>query len=73
MKHEKMSVENRAKQFMPFAALPGLNEALARVEQSMESSGATGYAGDSYPLPADVSDESRDLCEPDPGCRYSDT
>ena len=32
---QKMSVEQRAKQFMPFAALPGLVEALARVEEEM--------------------------------------
>ena len=32
----KMSVEMRAKQFMPFSALPGLDEALARVEQEAE-------------------------------------
>ena len=32
----KMSVEMRAKQFMPFSALPGLDEALARAEQEAE-------------------------------------
>lgn len=29
-----MSIENRAKQFMPFSALKGLSEALARKEQA---------------------------------------
>ena len=37
----KMSVENRAKQFMPFSALPGLDEALAMAEAEAEGSGAT--------------------------------
>ena len=32
----KMSVEMRAKQFMPFSARPGLDEALARAEQEAE-------------------------------------
>ena len=32
----KMSVEMRAKQFMPFSALPGLDEALARAEADAE-------------------------------------
>ena len=32
----KMSVEMRAKQFMPSSALPGLDEALARAEQEAE-------------------------------------
>ena len=36
----KMSVENRAKQFMPFSALPGLDEALAMAEKEAEGSGA---------------------------------
>ena len=31
----RMSIEQRAKQFMPFAALRGLPEALARKEQEM--------------------------------------
>lgn len=31
----KMSVENRAKQFMPFAALKGLPEALEEKERSV--------------------------------------
>ena len=31
----KMSVENRAKQFMPFAALKGLPEALAKKEKKV--------------------------------------
>ncbi len=31
--HPKMSVENRAKQFLPFSALKGLNEALAEKER----------------------------------------
>lgn len=35
-----MSVENRAKQFMPFSALPGLDEALAMAEKEAEGSGA---------------------------------
>ena len=39
----KMSVQNRAKQFMPFSALPGLDEALARMETVMELNGATEY------------------------------
>ena len=36
----KMSVEMRAKQFMPFSALPGLDEALAMTEKEAEGSGA---------------------------------
>lgn len=35
----KMSVENRAKQFMPFAALRGLAEALAQKEKSVVDKG----------------------------------
>jgi len=31
----KMDISNRAKQFMPFSALKGLNEALEKVEQDM--------------------------------------
>lgn len=31
--HAKMSIENRAKQFMPFSALRGLDEALALKEK----------------------------------------
>lgn len=38
-----MSVENRAKQFMPFAALPGLEEALARKEAEMAAASVTEY------------------------------
>ena len=32
----KMSIEDRAKQFMPFAAVSGLNEALAKKEREHE-------------------------------------
>lgn len=32
-KRPKMDISNRAKQFMPFSALKGLNEALEKVEQ----------------------------------------
>lgn len=32
----KMSIENRAKQFMPFAALKGLEEALEKKEKEIE-------------------------------------
>ena len=32
---EKMPISNRAKQFMPFAALTGLNEALERKEKEL--------------------------------------
>ena len=39
----RMSVEKRAKQFMPFSALPGLDEVLAMVELEAESSGSTQY------------------------------
>lgn len=35
-KRIKMDVSNRAKQFMPFAALKGLPEALAQKEEMME-------------------------------------
>ena len=35
----KMSVENRAKQFMPFAALKGLPEALEEKERSVAQRG----------------------------------
>lgn len=34
----RMPIEQRAKQFMPFSALPGLDEALAAVEAEMELS-----------------------------------
>ena len=32
----KMSIEARAKQFMPFAAVSGLNEAIAKKEREHE-------------------------------------
>lgn len=35
-KHIKMDISNRAKQFMPFAALKGLPEALAEKEKQRE-------------------------------------
>ena len=35
-KHVKMDISNRAKQFMPFAALKGLPEALAEKERQRE-------------------------------------
>lgn len=38
---QKMPIEERAKQFMPFAALKGLPEALARAEQLAEHRGET--------------------------------
>ena len=43
----KMSIENRAKQFMPFSALPGLEVALAAAEADAEasSSGIPGIPG----------------------------
>ncbi len=34
---EKMSIEDRAKQFAPFSALKGLDEALKKKEWEMES------------------------------------
>jgi len=39
---EKMPIEDRAKQFMPFAALKGLPEALAKVEEELNQT-ETGY------------------------------
>lgn len=36
-KHPKMSRENRAKQFLPFAALKGYEEALREKEKEIES------------------------------------
>lgn len=35
--HPKMPASERAKQFMPFAALRGLNEALAAMEETADS------------------------------------
>lgn len=35
-KREKMSIEDRAKQFMPFMAVTGLYEALAEKEKEIE-------------------------------------
>lgn len=34
--HPKMPIEKRAKQFMPFAAVTGLEKALAEKEKEME-------------------------------------
>ena len=34
-KRPKMDLSNRAKQFMPFSALKGLEEALIKIEQEM--------------------------------------
>lgn len=57
-----MSVDNRAKQFLPFAALKGFSEALARTEEAMEHCGDTEYAPDPDTEPAmefiDISAES---------------
>jgi len=36
-----MPIEERAKQFMPFAALKGLPEALQKVEKQAEKNGET--------------------------------
>ncbi len=44
-KRPKMPVSERAKQFMPFAALSGLPEALRKVEEEM-SIAETGYDDD---------------------------
>ena len=37
IKREKMSIKKRAKQFMPFSALVGLEEALRKKEWEVES------------------------------------
>jgi len=36
MKREKMSLENRAKQFLPYAAVKGLEEAIAAENQKYQ-------------------------------------
>ena len=36
-KRPKMDLSNRAKQFMPFSALKGLEEALADVERELQA------------------------------------
>lgn len=36
-KHPKMPIEKRAKQFMPFAAVTGLEKALAEKEKEVEN------------------------------------
>lgn len=39
-KRPKMDLSNRAKQFMPFSALKGLEEALADVERELQEKSA---------------------------------
>ena len=41
---QKMSVEDRAKQFMPFAALKGYEEALRAVEKEIEEAALDRHA-----------------------------
>ena len=57
----KMSVENRAKQFMPFSALPGLDEALARAEDEAESSGASRRSFTEHDINTDYDTEFNDI------------
>ncbi len=39
----KMSAEQRAKQFLPFSALPGLDEALEKIELEIELASLPEY------------------------------
>lgn len=43
---KKMTKSERAKQFMPFSALTGLEEALHAVEEQIEQQQEPGYEGD---------------------------
>ena len=43
---KKMTQSERAKQFMPFSALTGLEEALHAVEEQIEQQQEPGYEGD---------------------------
>lgn len=58
--NKKMSIPERAKQFMPFAALAGLPEALARVEKEVEEESVLKYCNEWYkPLNDDsITDDS---------------
>ncbi len=46
MSRNKMPASERAKQFMPFSALKGLPEALARAEREVEQEKAMETKGD---------------------------
>lgn len=56
-RHPKMSREDRAKQFMPFAALKGYEEALRAKEAEVEALNARK----SEPLPDDISPQDSDI------------
>ena len=56
-RHPKMSREDRAKQFMPFAALKGYEEALRAKEAEVEALNA----GKREPLPDDISPQDSDI------------
>lgn len=56
-RHPKMSREDRAKQFMPFAALKGYEEALRAKEAEVEERNMKK----SEPLPDDISSQDSDI------------
>ena len=75
----KMSIENRAKQFMPFSALPGLEDALAAAEAEAEIKASVSYAEEPSVYagePSVYAEEpsvSASQFEPDPGpMKYKD-
>lgn len=66
--NEKMSVSNRAKQFVPFSALEGLDEALARIEREIELDNETEFIikhiAVSSEVPSEVSSEASPAVSP---------